>query len=61
MREIHEHYVGALLHSFEDDFAAVRGYVKVADIEVGGEVSQLAFGAGFEVDEPEILMLNFSS
>jgi len=32
--EIQQHHIRALLHSFEDDFMAVRGDVEVADIEV---------------------------
>ena len=61
MWEIQEHHIRALLHSFEDNFAAIRGDVEVANIEVRREVRQLPFRACLEVDDPEILVLNFSS
>ena len=60
-REIQQHHIGALLHSFEDNFAAVWRDVEVANVEVGSEVGQLPLGARLQVDEPEILMLNLSS
>ena len=53
--------VRALLLSLENNFMAVCGNVKVANIEVGRQVGQLALGACLEVDEPEILMLNLAS
>ena len=59
--EIEQHHIRTLLHSFEDDFAAVRGDVEVANVEVGSEVGQLPLGAVLQVDEPEILVLNLSS
>src|SRR6058998_121238 len=40
---------------------AIRRDVKVANVEVRSEVGQLPLGAGLQVDEPEILMLNLSS
>jgi hypothetical protein len=60
-REIQQHHIRALLHSFEDNFTAVWGDVEVANVEVTSEVSQLSLGARLQVDEPEILMLNLSS
>ena len=36
--KIQQHHIRVLLHSFEDDLAAVRGDVEGADIEVGSEV-----------------------
>jgi hypothetical protein len=60
-REIQEHNVGVLLDSFEDDFTSVGGDVEVANVEVGREVRELTLGACFQVDEPEILMLNISA
>ena len=40
---------------------AIRRDVKIANIETGWEVGQLALGAGFEVDKPKILVLNVSA
>src|ERR1700726_2385806 len=59
--EIQQHYIRALLHSFENNFAAVWGDVEVSNVEVGSEVGQLPLGARLQVDEPEILMLDLSS
>ena len=50
-----------LLHSFEDNFMTILGDVEVANVKVGSEVGQLAFGPGFKIDQPEILMLNLTS
>jgi hypothetical protein len=58
--EIEDGNVGALLCSFEDDLLAVWGDIKVADIEIGREVSELALGAGVEVQEPEILVFDLT-
>ena len=59
-REIDHGNVGALLCPFEDEFLAVRGDIKVADIEIGREVSQFALGAGVEVEKPEILVFDIT-
>ena len=59
--EIEECDVGEILDSFEDDFVAVWGNIKIANVEVWSEVAQLAFGARVEVNEPEILVLNFTA
>ena len=59
--QIHQHHFRALLHTFEDYVTAVWGNVKVANIEVGTEASQLPLRTRLQVDEPEILMLNLSS
>jgi hypothetical protein len=50
-----------LLHSFEDDFTSVWGNVESANIKIGREVGQLPLNSRFQVDEPEILVLNFAS
>ena len=60
-REVHQQYMRALLHSFEDNVTAIRGDVEVANVEVLSEVGQLPLGAGLEINEPEILVLNFSA
>jgi hypothetical protein len=59
--EIEKCDIGEVLDPFEDDFTAVRGDVEVANVEPGWEVGQLVFGAGRQINEPEILMLNFSA
>ena len=59
--EIQQHYVGVLLRSFEDNFAAVWRDIEVANVEVGSDVGQLPLGARLEIDEPEVLMLNIPS
>jgi hypothetical protein len=59
--QIQQHQVGALLQSFEDDFAAVRGEVEIAHVEVGRKVGQLPFRPRIEIDAPKILMLNLST
>ena len=59
--EIEECDVGEVLDSFEDDFVAIRRNIEIANVEVWSEIGQLSLGAGVEVDEPEILVLNFAS
>src|ERR1700722_9878609 len=59
--QIQQYDIRVLLHSLEYDFTAVGGYVEVANIEVGSQVGQLPLGAGLEIDEPEIFVLNFST
>ena len=59
--EIQHHHIGTLLHSFEDDFLAVRGDIEVANVEVRREVGQLPLGTRLQVDEFEIFVLNFSA
>ena len=53
--------VGALLDTFKDQFVGVGGDVEVANVEVGGEIGELALDAGFEVDEPKIFVLDFAA
>ena len=59
--EIQQRHIGALLHSFEDNFTTIRRDVEVANVEVGSEVGQLPLDARLQVDEPEVFMLNLSS
>jgi len=59
--EIQQHYVGVLLRSFEDNFAAVWRDIKIANVKVGGDVGQLPLDARVEIDEPQVLMLNIPS
>jgi hypothetical protein len=59
--EVQQHHIRLFLHTFESDFVAIRGNIEIADIEVGRQVRQLSLSAGLEIDEPEILMLNFAS
>jgi hypothetical protein len=59
--EIQQHYVRALLCALENDFATVCGDVEVADVEIGREIGQLSLGARIQIDEPEVLMFNFTS
>jgi hypothetical protein len=59
--KIKQNYIRVSLHSFQNYFAAIPGNVKVANVEVGSEVGQLALCARLQVNEPEILMLDFSS
>jgi hypothetical protein len=40
-REIHQHYFRTFLHSFKNNFTAVRRYVEVANLEIGTNVGQL--------------------
>ena len=58
--EIHQHHIGALLQSLEDNFTSVRRDVEVAYVEVRSEVGQLPLGASLQIHEPEILVLNIS-
>ena len=37
-RQIQQCYIRLFLHSFQDDFTAIRGNIECADIEVGREV-----------------------
>lgn len=50
-----------VLHSFKDDRAAVGGNIKTPNVEVCGDLGQLALGAGFQINEPEILVLNVTA
>src|SRR5882724_10782111 len=59
--EIQQCHIGLFLHSFEDDFTAIRGNIESVDIEVGGKIRQLPLGTGLQVDEPEILVPDFAS
>jgi hypothetical protein len=58
--QIQQHQVGAFLHSFEDNFAAVRREIEVAHVEVGRKARQLPLGPRVKIDEPQILVLNLS-
>ena len=58
--KIQQHYVRPILSAFEHDVAAVGSDVKIAKIEIRRQIRQLALAAGIEIDEPEILVLNFS-
>jgi hypothetical protein len=60
-REIQQHYIRALLHSFEDNFATVWRDVEIANVEFGSEVGQPPLGTRLQIDKPEILVLNLSS
>jgi hypothetical protein len=59
--EIQKFHIRALLHSFEDDFTAIRCDVEVANVEVRSEVGQLPLGTRLQVDKPEILVFNLST
>ena len=61
VRQVQQDDIGALLRSFQDNFAAVWGDVEVANIEIRSEIGQLPLGGGPEVDEPEILVVNLSA
>lgn len=50
--KIELNYVGMFFGAFEDDVATVWGNVEVANVEAGGQVGQLRFGARFEIDAP---------
>ena len=52
LREIQQHYIRALPHSFKYDFTTVRGDVEVADIEVGSNIRQLPLGTGRQFADP---------
>src|SRR5580658_5226871 len=59
--QIQQHHIRVFLHSLEHNLTPVRRNVEVANVEIGGEVGQLSLRARFQVDEPEILVLNLSS
>jgi len=56
--EIQQHHVRALLHSLQHNFTPVWRDVEVAYIEIWRQVGQLPLGAGFQVEPPEVLVLN---
>ena len=58
--KIEQDHVRPILYAFQHNVAAVGSDVKVANVELRQEVRQLAFAAGIEIDELEILVLNFS-
>jgi hypothetical protein len=43
--EIQQYYIGAILHSFEDNLTAVWRDVEVANVEIESEIGQLPLGA----------------
>src|SRR5690348_7923225 len=58
---IQQHHIRTLFHSFKNRLMAVRGNIKITNIEIGWEVGQLALVAGFQIDKPKILVLNISA
>ena len=48
--KLDEHDLRMFLHSFQNHFAAIRGNVEVADVEVGRKIRQLPLRAGFGVN-----------
>ncbi len=60
-RKIQQHYVRALLYSFEDDFMTIRRDVKVANVKFGRETGELPLDPCVQVDQPEVLVLNLSA
>src|SRR6476620_3264984 len=58
--KIQQHHIRTLLHAFDNNFPAIRGDVKVANVKAGSEPGQLPQGAALQVDQPEILVLNLS-
>jgi hypothetical protein len=59
--EIQSRHIGALLHSFEDNFTTVRRDVEVAIVEVGSGVGPLPLGARLQIDEAEVFLLYLCS
>src|SRR4029079_4634817 len=53
---LEQHDVRLLLHLLDDDVAAVRGDVEVPDLEHRIKIRELPFGAGLEIDRPEVLV-----
>ena len=49
------------MDALEQELLAVGRHVEIPKVEVGGEVGQLAFGPGLEIDEPEVLVLYLSA
>jgi hypothetical protein len=58
--KIHQHHIGALLHSFHDNFPAIGGNIEVANVEVRWEAGQLSLSPSLQIDPPEIFVLNFT-
>ncbi len=50
--KIKQDYIRVPLHSFENNFAAIPGDVKVANVEVRREIGQLTLGTGLQINEP---------
>ncbi len=48
--EFQQHHIGVFLDTFENNVAAVWRNVEIANVEIGGEVGQLALGARLQVD-----------
>ena len=55
---VDEHDVRLFLHALEDDFASIRRYVEVPDVDVSRKTGQLAFRSGHEIDLPKIFVLD---
>lgn len=60
-RAIDEYDIGVFLYALEDDFPAVWRNVEIPNVEVGGQVSQLALCSGVEIDEPQVLVFYLSA
>src|SRR5947209_11176916 len=50
-----------LLHSLKNNFTAVRREVKIAHVKIGRKVGQLSLGPRIQIEDPQILMLNFTA
>jgi hypothetical protein len=58
--KFHQHHIRVLFHSFENNVAAVRRNVEVANVEISGQLGQLSLDSRLQVHHPEILMLDLS-
>jgi len=59
--EIEQHHIRALLHSFEGNFAAVRRDVEVANDEIRRKLGEYAPGTRSKIEEPKVLMADFTA
>ena len=61
LRHIQRHDVRLLLRALDDRFAAVGRDVEVANLEGRREIGQLSLGAGLQIDEPQVLVLDLAA
>src|ERR1700728_4431749 len=61
-RSLDESDFRVLFHAIERDLAAVGGDIEVSsNLEIRRKIGELALSAGFEIDEPEILVADVAA
>lgn len=59
--QVDQHHFGSVPGALQHRLMTVRRHIEVAGIEIRGQIGELLLGAGLQMDEPQILVLNLSS